>query len=90
MVSCGFLKMLISAENDEILGFAAFGAEASELMVAVQTAILGKRPYTILRDAILTHPTIAEGLIGLLANAPAQAARQEIQESAQRSTSSVR
>ena len=69
----GFMKMLIRAENDEILGFTALGAEASELMVAVQIAMLGKLPYTILGEAILTHPTIAEGLNGLLAKVPAQA-----------------
>lgn len=58
----GFLKALISAESDEILGFTAFGAEAGELMAVVQTAMLGKLPYTLLRDAILAHPTMAEGL----------------------------
>ena len=69
----GFMKMLISAESDAILGFMAFGAEASELMVAVQIAMLGKLPYTALHEAILTHPTVSEGLVGLLANVPAQA-----------------
>ena len=69
----GFMKMLIAAESDEILGFTAFGVEASELMVAVQIAMLGKLPYTTLGEAILTHPTISEGLIGLLANVPAPA-----------------
>ncbi|MHB9072393.1 MAG: dihydrolipoyl dehydrogenase family protein [Desulfobaccales bacterium] len=69
----GFMKMLISAESDAILGFMAFGAEASELMVAVQIAMLGKLPYTTLHEAILTHPTVSEGLVGLLANVPAQA-----------------
>ena len=62
----GFLKMLIGARSDEILGFTAFGVEASELMAAVQTAMLGRLPYTTLRDAILTHPTVSEGLVFLL------------------------
>ena len=69
----GFLKMLISAENDEILGFTAFGVEASELMAIVQTAMLGHLPYTSLRQAIFTHPTVAEGLTALLANVLAPA-----------------
>ncbi len=69
----GFMKMLIDAESEAILGFTAFGAEASELMVAVQIAMLGKLPYTTLREAILTHPTISEGLTDLLANVPTQA-----------------
>jgi len=62
----GFLKMLIGARSDEILGFTAFGVEASELMAAVQTAIVGRMPFTMLRDAIFTHPTVSEGLVFLL------------------------
>jgi pyruvate/2-oxoglutarate dehydrogenase complex dihydrolipoamide dehydrogenase (E3) component len=71
----GFVKMLVDAESDRILGFTAFGAEASEMMAAVQTAMLGALPYTVLRDAIFTHPTVAEGLVFLLANVPARAIR---------------
>lgn len=62
----GFMKILIGKDNDQILGFTAFGFEASELMAAVQTAMLGRVPYTTLRDAIFTHPTISEGLVFLL------------------------
>ena len=47
----------------------AFGAEASELMAAVQAAMLGNLPYTSLRDALFTHLTAAEGLTLLLASA---------------------
>lgn len=68
----GFLKALISAESDEILGFTAFGAEAGELMAVVQAAMLAKQPYTLLRDAILAHPTMAEGLTVLFAAVPAR------------------
>ena len=64
----GFMKVLVAKDSDEILGFTAFGFDASEPMVAMQTAMLGHLPYTILRDAILTHPTISEGLGQLLAN----------------------
>jgi len=67
----GFMKMLIGARNDEILGFTAFGAEASELMAVVQTAMLARMPYTLLRDAIFAHPTISEGLLFLLSQVPA-------------------
>jgi pyruvate/2-oxoglutarate dehydrogenase complex dihydrolipoamide dehydrogenase (E3) component len=63
----GFAKALIGAD-DRILGFTAFGAEASEMMAVVQTAMLGSMPYTALRDAIFTHPTAAEGLNDLFAN----------------------
>src|SRR6266478_5681109 len=64
----GFIKMLIDVASDRILGITVLGAEASELMAAVQTAMLGELPYTVLRDAIFTHPTAAEGLIALLAD----------------------
>ena len=63
----GFAKALIGTD-DRILGFTAFGAEASEMMAVVQTAMLGGLPYTALRDAIFTHPTAAEGLIGMFAS----------------------
>jgi pyruvate/2-oxoglutarate dehydrogenase complex dihydrolipoamide dehydrogenase (E3) component len=66
----GFVKALIG-DDDRILGFTAFGVEASEMMAVVQTAMLGRLPYTALRDAIFTHPTSAEGLIGLFLNPPA-------------------
>ena len=68
----GFLKLLIGANSDEILGFTGFGFEASELMAAVQTAMIGRMPYTMLRDAIFTHPTMSEGLIALMASIPAK------------------
>ena len=64
----GFLKMLIDEHSNQILGFTAFGAEAGELIAVVQTAMLNRMPFSSLRDAIFTHPTMAEGLVGLLAS----------------------
>jgi pyruvate/2-oxoglutarate dehydrogenase complex dihydrolipoamide dehydrogenase (E3) component len=72
----GFVKVLVDAQSDRILGFTALGVEASEMMAAVQTAMLGGLPYTVLRDAIFTHPTVAEGLVFLLAGVPAKAIQQ--------------
>jgi pyruvate/2-oxoglutarate dehydrogenase complex dihydrolipoamide dehydrogenase (E3) component len=66
----GFVKALIG-DDERILGFTAFGVEGSEMMAVVQTAMLGGLPYTVLRDAIFTHPTSAEGLIGLFSQTPA-------------------
>jgi hypothetical protein len=63
------MKALIGAD-DRLLGFTALGAEASELMGVAQTAMLGGIPYTVLRDTIWTHPTAAEGLLGLFASPP--------------------
>jgi pyruvate/2-oxoglutarate dehydrogenase complex dihydrolipoamide dehydrogenase (E3) component len=68
----GFLKMLVAADSDEILGFTAFGVEASELMAAVQVAMMARMPYTALRGGIFAHPAVAEGLIALLSGKPAR------------------
>ena len=68
----GFFKMLIEEASDRILGFSAFGTEASEMMATVQTAMLGQLPFTVLRDALFTHPTTAEGLTLLLADIPSR------------------
>ena len=62
----GFMKMLIDPGTDRILGFTVFGAEASELLATVQTAMLGNLPYMAVRDALYAHPTAAEGLTVLL------------------------
>jgi pyruvate/2-oxoglutarate dehydrogenase complex dihydrolipoamide dehydrogenase (E3) component len=67
----GFMKVLVETPGDRILGFTMIGPEAGEVMAAVQTAMLGGLPYTVLRDAILTHPTMTEGLNSLFAAVPA-------------------
>ena len=69
--TAGFMKVLVEATGDRILGFTMIGPEAGEVTAAVQTAILGGLPYTVCRDAILTHPTMAEGLNALFAAIPA-------------------
>lgn len=58
----GFMKALIDAKDGRILGFTMIGSEAGEVTAVAQMAILAGFPYTVLRDAILTHPTMAEGL----------------------------
>jgi pyruvate/2-oxoglutarate dehydrogenase complex dihydrolipoamide dehydrogenase (E3) component len=68
----GFLKVLVD-ENDRIVGFTMIGAEAGEVMAAVQTAMLAGLPYPELRDAVIAHLTMAEGLGPLLGNVPAKA-----------------
>jgi pyruvate/2-oxoglutarate dehydrogenase complex dihydrolipoamide dehydrogenase (E3) component len=72
----GFAKMLIDAQSDRILGFTVLGVEGSEMMAAVQTAMVGGLPYTALRDAIFTHPTTSEGLVFLLTSVPQKAMEQ--------------
>jgi pyruvate/2-oxoglutarate dehydrogenase complex dihydrolipoamide dehydrogenase (E3) component len=66
----GFLKALVEADSDRILGFTAFGVGAGEIMSAVQIAMKAGLPYTGMRDAILTHPTLVEGLIPLFTSVP--------------------
>jgi pyruvate/2-oxoglutarate dehydrogenase complex dihydrolipoamide dehydrogenase (E3) component len=66
----GFMKVLLDARRDRILGFTMLGPESGEVIAAVQTAMLAGLPYTALRDAIFTHPTMAEGLNVLFASAP--------------------
>ena len=64
----GFMKALVEADGERILGFTAFGVGAGEIMAAVQVAMIAGLPYTALRDAVLTHPTLVEGLIPLFSS----------------------
>jgi len=66
----GFMKALVGARHDRILGFTMIGAEAGEVMATVQAVMLAELPYSTLRDAALAHPTMAEGLGPLLSNVP--------------------
>ena len=68
----GFMKAVVSHDSDEILGFTAVGPHGGEIMSVVQTAMMGKLPYTALRDAVFTHPTMAEGLGPLFGGVPAR------------------
>jgi pyruvate/2-oxoglutarate dehydrogenase complex dihydrolipoamide dehydrogenase (E3) component len=66
----GFLKALVEAKSDRILGFTALATGAGEIMAAIQVAMIGNLPYTALRDAVLTHPTLVEGLTPLFSSVP--------------------
>ena len=66
----GFLKVLVEVDNDRILGFTGLGVDAGEVLSSVQIAMVAGLPYTALRDAMLTHPTLVEGLIPLFSSAP--------------------
>jgi pyruvate/2-oxoglutarate dehydrogenase complex dihydrolipoamide dehydrogenase (E3) component len=66
----GFLKALVAIKDDHILGFTGFGIGAGEIMSAVQIAMIAGLPYTALRDAVLAHPTLVEGLHSLFSSAP--------------------
>jgi len=78
----GFMKALVGPDDDRILGFTMIGAEAGEVMAAVQTAMLAELPYTRLGDAILAHPTMTEGLGPLFARMPSRAATTGVRDRA--------
>jgi pyruvate/2-oxoglutarate dehydrogenase complex dihydrolipoamide dehydrogenase (E3) component len=61
----GFLKAVVDAETNQILGAAVLGIEGGEVMSILETAMLGALPYTALRDATFAHPTLAESLNNL-------------------------
>jgi pyruvate/2-oxoglutarate dehydrogenase complex dihydrolipoamide dehydrogenase (E3) component len=63
--SRGFMKAIIDAKTQQILGAAVLGIEGGELMSMIQLAIMGRVPYTALRDGIFAHPTLAESLNNL-------------------------
>ena len=67
----GFMKVLIAGRDDRILGFTMIGSEAGEVVATVQAAMLAELPYARLREAVLAHPTMAEGLGPLLSNVSA-------------------
>ncbi len=61
----GFMKAIVDAETNHILGAAILGIEGGEIMSAVEIAMMGKLPYTALRDGTFAHPTLAESLNNL-------------------------
>ena len=61
----GFMKAIVDAETKQILGAAVLGIEGGEVMSVLETAMMGRLPYTALRDATYAHPTLAESLNNL-------------------------
>jgi pyruvate/2-oxoglutarate dehydrogenase complex dihydrolipoamide dehydrogenase (E3) component len=64
----GFMKAVVDAETNQILGAAVLGIEGGEIVSQIQLAMMGKLPYTTLRDAVFAHPTLAESLNNLFAH----------------------
>ena len=63
----GFMKAVVDADTDQILGCAILGVQGGEVMGLLQVAMMGKLPYTALRDGVFAHPTLTESLNGLFA-----------------------
>lgn len=61
----GLMKAVVDSEARQILGFAILGVMCGEVMTVVQAAMMGRLPYTVLRDAVIAHPTLSESLNNL-------------------------
>ncbi len=61
----GFMKAVVDAETQQILGAAVLGIEGGEVMAVLEVAMVGHLPYTALRDGVFAHPTLAESLNNL-------------------------
>jgi pyruvate/2-oxoglutarate dehydrogenase complex dihydrolipoamide dehydrogenase (E3) component len=61
----GFIKAIVDADTNQILGCAVLGVEGGELMAVLQTAMMGKLQYMVLKQGIFAHPTMAESLNNL-------------------------
>jgi pyruvate/2-oxoglutarate dehydrogenase complex dihydrolipoamide dehydrogenase (E3) component len=62
----GMMKVVVDADSDQILGAAILNVEGGEVVAVLQVAMLGRLPYTAIRDAIFSHPTLTESLNDLL------------------------
>lgn len=58
----GFMKAIVDADTNQILGAAVLAVEGGELMAMFEIAMMAKMSYTVLKDAIFAHPTLAESL----------------------------
>ena len=61
----GFMKAIVDTDTKQILGCAVLGVEGGELMAMFEIAMLGRLPYTTLKEGIFAHPTLAESLNNL-------------------------
>jgi pyruvate/2-oxoglutarate dehydrogenase complex dihydrolipoamide dehydrogenase (E3) component len=64
----GFMKAVVEAKSGLLLGAAVLGIEGGEIMSQLQIAMMGKLPYTALKDGVFAHPTLAESLNNLFGN----------------------
>jgi pyruvate/2-oxoglutarate dehydrogenase complex dihydrolipoamide dehydrogenase (E3) component len=78
----GFMKVLVAENDDRVFGFTMIGAAAGEVVAVVQMAMLTGAPYERLANAILAHPTMAEGLGMLFSNVPRRSLHHATSETA--------
>jgi pyruvate/2-oxoglutarate dehydrogenase complex dihydrolipoamide dehydrogenase (E3) component len=73
----GFMKAIVDGQTSQILGCAILGMEGGEIMAVLQVAMMGKLPYTEIRDGIFAHPTLAESLNNLFMGMDSQGLGEE-------------
>lgn len=61
----GFMKAVVDADTDQVLGCAILGVEGGEIMGVLQMAMRGKVPCATIQDEIFSHPTLSEALNNL-------------------------
>jgi pyruvate/2-oxoglutarate dehydrogenase complex dihydrolipoamide dehydrogenase (E3) component len=61
----GFMKAIVDAKTQQVLGCTILGVEGGEIMSMLQIAMMGKLPYPAIKEAIFAHPTLAESLNNL-------------------------
>jgi pyruvate/2-oxoglutarate dehydrogenase complex dihydrolipoamide dehydrogenase (E3) component len=61
----GFMKAVVDEDSKQLLGCAVLGIEGGEIMSMLEIAMMGRVPYTALRDGVFAHPTLAEALNNL-------------------------
>ncbi len=64
--TAGFMKLVVDAANDHVLGATILASEGGELVQILSTFMLAEKPYTLLKGAIYIHPTLAEGFFSLM------------------------
>jgi dihydrolipoamide dehydrogenase len=61
----GFMKAIVDVKTKQILGCTILGLEGGEIMSMLQIAMMGKIPYTAIKEGVFAHPTLAESLNNL-------------------------
>ena len=64
--TAGLMKLVVDAETDRILGAAILATEGGELVHVLEALMLARAPYTVLKNAVYIHPTLAEGFFSLM------------------------
>ena len=56
----GFIKVIVDADTEEILGTAILGLNGDEAIHCLLDTMYARKPYTVISRAVHIHPTVAE------------------------------